>query len=77
MPTQQPDPTHTDPADPLPTEKFSSWESALEESLLKPAQVAVLQTMVDDGDAKTLDTAAEILDLQEIIIHPPEHMWGS
>ena len=71
------DPTRTDPTDPLPPEKFSSWESALEQSLLKPAQVAVLQTMVDDGQAKALDEAATILDLQEIIIHPPEHMWGS
>jgi hypothetical protein len=71
------DPTRTDPTDPLPPEKFSSWQSALEESLLKPAQVAVLQTMVDEGHAKTLDEAASVLDLQEIIIHPAEHMWGS
>ena len=27
--------------------------------------------------AKALDEAASILDLQEIIIHPREHMWGS
>lgn len=71
------DPTRTDPTDPLPPEKFSSWQSALEESLLKPEQVAVLQTMVDEGHAKTLDGAASILDLQETIIHPAEHMWGS
>ena len=71
------DPTRTDPTDPLPPEKFSSWQSALEQSLLKPEQVAVLQTMVDEGQAKTLDEAASILDLQEIIIHPAEHMWGS
>ena len=49
---------------------------ALEQSRLKPAQVTVLQTMVDEGHAKALDDAASILDLQEIIIHPPEHMWG-
>jgi hypothetical protein len=71
------DPTRTDPTDPLPPEKFSSWQSALEQSLLKPEQVAVLQTMVDEDHAKTLDGAASILDLQEIIIHPAEHMWGS
>jgi hypothetical protein len=71
------DPTRTDPTDPLPPEEFSSWQSALEQSRLKPAQVTVLQTMVDEGHAKTLDDAASILDLQEIIIHPPEHMWGS
>jgi hypothetical protein len=33
--------------------------------------------MIDEGRAKTLDEAASILDLQEIIIHPAEHMWGS
>jgi hypothetical protein len=71
------DPTRTDPTDPLPPEKFSSWQSALEQSLLKPEQVAVLQTMVDEGHAKTLDGAASILDLQETIIHPAEHMRGS
>ena len=70
------DPTRTDPTDPLPPEEFSSWQSALEQSRLKPAQVIVLQTMVDEGHAKALEDAASILDLQEIIIHPPEHMWG-
>ena len=71
------DPTRTDPTDPLPPEKFSSWRSALEQSQLKPGQITVLQTMVDEGQAKALDDAASILDLQEIIIHPAEHMWGS
>jgi hypothetical protein len=70
-------PTRTDPTDPLPREEFASWESALKQSLLKPAEVAVLQTMVDEGKAKALDDAASILDLQETIIHPAEHMWGS
>jgi hypothetical protein len=67
----------TDPTDPLPPEEFSSWHSAWEQSLLDPVQVAVLQTMVDEGHARTLDDAASILDLQETIIHPSEHMWGS
>jgi hypothetical protein len=71
------DPTRTDPTDPLPPEEFSSWHSALEQGLLKPEQVAVLQNMVDEGHAKALDEAASILDLQETIIHPREHMWGS
>jgi cobalamin biosynthesis protein CbiG len=75
--TKPNDPTRTDPSDPLPQEKFSSWQSALEKNLLKPEQVAALQTMVDEGGAKTLDEAASILDLQETIIHPREHMWGS
>jgi hypothetical protein len=71
------DPTRTDPTDPLPPEEFASWQSALEQSLLKPAEVAVLQTMVDEGHATALADAASILDLQETIIHPAEHMWGS
>jgi cobalamin biosynthesis protein CbiG len=71
------DPKRTDPTDPLPPEKFSSWRSALEQNLLEPQQVAVLQTMVEEGHAKALEEAASILDLQEIIIHPREHMWGS
>jgi len=72
-----PDPTRIDPTDPLPPEKFSSWQSALEQSILTPKQVAVLQTIVDESKAKTLDEAASILDLQETIIHPAEHMYGS
>jgi hypothetical protein len=71
------DPTRIDPTDPLPPEEFSSWQSALEQNLLKPNEIAVLQTMVDEGRAKTLEDAASILDLQETIIHPAEHMWGS
>jgi hypothetical protein len=71
------DPAKTDPTDPLPPEEFASWQSALEQNLLKPAEVAVLQTMVDEGHAKALADAASILDLQETIIHPAEHMWGS
>jgi len=74
--TSPTDPTRTDPTDPLPREQFASWESALDQGLLKPEAVAVLQTMVDDGQAKALDEAASILDLQETVIHPPEHMWG-
>jgi hypothetical protein len=71
------DPTRTDPTDPLPHEKFSSWQTALEQNLLEPEQVAVLQNTVREGHAKSLDEAASILDLQEIIMHPREHMWGS
>jgi hypothetical protein len=33
--------------------------------------------MVDEGHAKALDDAASILDLQEIIIHPPEACGGA
>jgi len=49
----------------------------LEQGQLKPEQVGVLQSMVAEGHANDPDEAASILDLQEIIIHPREHMWGS
>ena len=71
------DPTRTDPTDPLPPQKFSSWQSALEQGQLKPEQVGVLQSMVAEGHGNNPDEAASILDLQEIIMHPREHMWGS
>ena len=71
------DPSRTDPTDPLPPENFSSWRSALKQGILKPEQAATLQNMVDEGPIKTLDDAASLLDLQETIIHPAEHMWGS
>jgi len=66
------DPTRTDPIDPLPPAKFSSWHCALKENLLKPAEVAVLQTMVDEGQAPTLDAAASILD-RPVSIVPIRH----
>jgi len=71
------DPTRTDPADPLPPEQFSSWQAALELNALKPEQLTTLRAMIDEGRAKSLDEAASILDLQETMIHPREHMWGS
>ena len=69
--------TPVDPADPTPTAEFPSWELALTQGLLKPEQSATLQTMVDEGKAKTLKEAASVLDLEETIIHPAEHMWGT
>jgi hypothetical protein len=44
---------------------------------LRSEQLATLQAMIDDGKVKSLSEAASILDLEETIIHPPEHMWGS
>lgn len=69
--------TPVDPIDPTPTAEFPSWELALTQELLKPEQSATLQTMVDEGKAKTLKEAASVLDLEETIIHPAEHMWGT
>jgi len=69
--------TPADPIDPTAPAEFQSWELALAQGQLKPEQVATLQAMIDDGKVESLSEAASILDLEETIIHPPEHMWGS
>jgi hypothetical protein len=55
---------------------FESWARALNENALKSDQIAVLQEMVDDGQAATLAQAAQRLDWQETVIDPSEHMYG-
>ena len=62
----------------VPQEKkeFESWLRALSENKLTPVQLAVLQDMVDEGQAKTLEHAAQLLDWQETVIDPDEHMYG-
>jgi hypothetical protein len=56
--------------------EFESWHQALKEKKLNPEQLAVLQNMVDDGLAETLERAAQLLDWQETVIDPLEHMYG-
>ena len=56
--------------------EFDSWFRALQQNKLKPEQVAVLQKMVDDGQADSLERAAQLLDWQESVIDPPDHMYG-
>ena len=62
----------------LPHEKneFDSWHRALCENKLNPEQVAVLQRMVDEGQAADLERAAQFLDWQKTVIDPFEHMYG-
>lgn len=55
---------------------FESWARALQAEALDPDQIAVLQEMINDGQAKTLKQAAEMLDWQETVIDPSEHMYG-
>ena len=55
---------------------FESWARALQEDILKPNEIAVLQEMIDDGRATTLLQAAQMLDWQETVIDPTEHMYG-
>jgi hypothetical protein len=55
---------------------FKSWQQALAQSALEPEQLAVLAAMVRDGQAVTLEEAAAMLDWQESVIQPDEHMYG-
>lgn len=56
--------------------EFESWHRALIADQLTPEQLAVLQAMVDEGQADNLERAAQLLDWQDTIIDPDEHMYG-
>ena len=56
--------------------EFDSWDRALRENKLKPRQVAVLQEMVHDGQVESLERAARLLDWQDMILDPEEHLYG-
>jgi hypothetical protein len=63
-------------ASPHEKKEFDSWHRALKDNKLKPEQLAVLQKMVDEGQVETLESAALLLDWQESVIDPDEHMYG-
>lgn len=56
--------------------EFDSWLQALYEQKLQPEQLAVLQQMIEQGQAETLERAAQLLDWQESVLDPIEHMYG-
>ncbi len=56
--------------------EFESWVLALKAGTLTEAQIVVLQGMVDDGEADSLERAAQRLDWQESVIDPTDHMYG-
>jgi hypothetical protein len=56
--------------------QFKSWRLALAEKHLSREQLAVLEKMVEDGQAETIEAAAERLDWQDTVINPDEHMYG-
>jgi hypothetical protein len=56
--------------------EFNSWQRGLAEGTLTPEQMAVLKDMVDSGQVESIETAAKMLDWQESVIDPPEHMYG-
>ena len=62
--------------EPADHEPFKSWQRALAEDRLTPEQLKVLQDMVASEQADSIDTAAKMLDWQDSIIHPDEHMYG-
>ncbi|HIP72463.1 MAG TPA: hypothetical protein EYH05_13840 [Anaerolineae bacterium] len=55
---------------------FTSWQQALKENKLQPEEVAVLQEMVNSGQADSLEAAAQLLDWQDEVLDPDEHMYG-
>jgi hypothetical protein len=56
--------------------QFKSWRQALANNRLTPDQLAVLEKMVEDGEADTIEAAAARLDWQDTVINPDEHMYG-
>jgi hypothetical protein len=56
--------------------QFKSWRQALSENRLSREQLAVLEKMVEDGEANTVEAAAARLDWQDTVINPDEHMYG-
>ena len=63
----------------LPWDKreFSSWREALADSRLTKKQVDLLEGMVREGQADSIQAAAEMLDWQESVVDPDEHMYGA
>ena len=57
-------------------QNFRSWQRALAEGTLTPEQLKTLKDMVDSGQVDSVETAAKMLDWQDSIIDPEEHMWG-
>lgn len=55
---------------------FNSWQRGLAEGTLTPEQMGVLKEMVDSGQVESVETAAQMLDWQDSVIDPPEHMYG-
>jgi hypothetical protein len=56
--------------------QFKSWRQALAQNLLTADQRAVLEKMVEDGEAGSVEAAAARLDWQDTVINPDEHMYG-
>jgi hypothetical protein len=62
----------------LPWDKreFRSWREALDRGALDAEQRGVLEGMVEAGQAATVEAAADMLDWQDNVVDPDEHMYG-
>jgi hypothetical protein len=56
--------------------EFKSWQRALAEKKLTPAQMKILEEMVGTEQVDSFETAAKMLDWQDGVINPDEHMYG-
>ena len=56
--------------------KITSWRQALDQGALTSEQIAVLDEMIQEGQAESREAAASMLDWQDAIINKPEHMYG-
>ena len=63
-------------ASPHHKKEFDSWYQALQAGKLSSDQLTILHQLVEDKQAKTLESAAKLLDWQESVIDPDEHMYG-
>ncbi len=63
-------------AHPWDKSKFDSWRNALEGGVLGSKELSLLREMVSGHQATTVEAAADLLDWQETVIDPDEHMYG-
>ena len=63
-------------SDPEEQSPINSWRQALDQGILSTEQLATLEDMVRQGEADTIQHAADRLDWQDAIINKPEHMYG-
>jgi hypothetical protein len=55
---------------------FKSWLQALRDNQLKPADLEILQEIVNEGKVDTLERAAQLLDWHDMMVDRPQHMYG-
>jgi len=56
--------------------EFRSWRLALANNALNSEQLGTLREMTEAGQADSLEAAADLLDWQDNVVDPDEHMYG-